>query len=144
MQNNSRDKIKEINEQRLHERFKELQGVGGSVKNPIDDLIGREQTSAADTAQSYNEEEINTSSLTSLQDRFGVRKINRPVKDAQLTARIDSRTLKQFKNIVKQMYYPDKPNINETVTQIIRAFVDEYNKSEKHGKQNTDEQASEQ
>jgi hypothetical protein len=26
------------------------------------------------------------------------------------------------------MYYPDKPNINETVTQIIRAFVEEYYK----------------
>ena len=67
--------------------------------------------------------------LSSLQNRFGVRKIKRPIKDAQLTARIESVTLKRFKEIVKTMYYPDKPNINETVTQIIRAFVEEYDKN---------------
>ena len=70
-------------------------------------------------------------SLSSLQNRFGVRKIKRPIKDAQLTARIESVTLKRFKEIVKTMYYPDKPNINETVTQIIRAFVDEYDRNNK-------------
>ena len=80
----------------------------------------------------FVEDEVEVESpenLSSLQNRFGVRKIKRPIKDAQLTARIESVTLKRFKEIVKAMYYPDKPNINETVTQIIRAFVDEYDKN---------------
>ena len=84
-----------------------------------------------DTMQNQKEDVEMIESLSSLQNRFGVRKIKRPVKDAQLTARIESVTLKRFKEIVKTMYYPDKPNINETVTQIIRAFVEEYDKNNK-------------
>lgn len=109
------------------------------------EIIGATET-VIETAQSTTRDEANITedseagieietevevpdNLSSLQNRFGVRKIKRPIKDAQLTARIESVTLKRFKEIVKTMYYPDKPNINETVTQIIRAFVEEYDKN---------------
>ena len=134
MQTNSRNKVKEANEQQLHERFKALTSSNSSDKNPIDDLIEQPtNTTEADISQNKlveeNNEAYDQKDLSSLQSRFGVRKINRPVKDAQLTARIDSSTLTRFKDIVRKMYYPDKPNINETVTQIIRAFVEEYDKN---------------
>jgi hypothetical protein len=129
MQNN-RSKIKEINEQRLRDRFKELQNGEESGKNPIDDMItGNVALSNDQQVTSQDEPSDGTPNLTSLQDRFGVRKVDKPLKDAQLTARIDRKTLTRFKDIVKMMYYPDKSNINETVTQIIRAFVEEYDKN---------------
>jgi hypothetical protein len=128
MPTNNRNKIKEANEQQLHERLRVLTSSNGSNKNPIDDFI--DNTTDTTDMPIQQAEPANAKDLVSLQNRFGVSKINRPVKDAQLTARIDSKTLKRFKDIVKQMYYPDKPNINETVTQIIRAFVEEY---DKHG-----------
>jgi hypothetical protein len=140
--NNNRNKIREINEQKLHERLKGLTYTDNTVKNPIDDMIDNHDTAVEQQAnvqtsiQNDNKEtDAEQSTMSSLQDRFGVRKINRPVKDGQLTARIDSKTLTRFKDIVKMMYYPDKPNINETVTQIIRAFVEEYDKNNKEQKQ---------
>jgi hypothetical protein len=129
MQSNNREKIKEINKQKqLHERFKELQSNDAAESNPIVDIIQSTSLNMPQNTATINEKTEN-SNLSSLQDRFGVKKINRPIKDSQLTARIDSKTLTRFKDIVKKMYYPDKPNINETVTQIIRAFVDEYDRN---------------
>ena len=130
MQTNNRNKIKEVNEKQLQERLKVLTSSKDSDKNPIDDMI--DSPAEIKKSEPEQKEEIKEKNLSSLQDRFGVRKINRPVKDAQLTARIDSRTLTRFKEIVRKMYAPDKPNINETVTQIIRAFVEEYDKNNKN------------
>ena len=131
--NTNRNKVKEVNSQQIQDRLRILTSRKDSSENPINDIINKTEET---TEQKRDEQEIinnqsepNEKDLSSLQNRFGVRKINRPVKDAQLTARIDSKTLKRFKDIVKQMYYPDKPNINETVTQIIRAFVEEYDKN---------------
>jgi hypothetical protein len=157
MKSSNREKIKEINEQQLQARLKVLTTPKETERNPIDDIIEGPTDSEVHLTQptaqqsdittdiihetkdedceaerSMIETEIDvttTENLSSLQNRFGVRKIKRPVKDAQLTARIESVTLKRFKEIVKTMYYPDKPNINETVTQIIRAFVAEYDKN---------------
>jgi hypothetical protein len=154
MQTNSRNKIKAANEQQLHERLKILTTPKESDHNPINDIIEGSPNTTPQPKEEVLAEEVSLNSeqnivetndhkaaivinteveaaenLSSLQDRFGVRKIKRPIKDAQLTARIESSTLKRFKEIVKMMYFPDKPNINETVTQIIRAFVEEYDKN---------------
>ena len=137
---NNRAKIQEANSQQLQKRLLELTSTKNDTENPITDIIDKTdnivnigtkstQTTNDNKADDTNNTNNNENDLSSLQDRFGVRKINRPVKDAQLTARIDSKTLKRFKEIVKHMYYPDKPNINETVTQIIRAFVEEFDKN---------------
>ena len=152
VKNSTRDKIRKANEghrisneKQLNERLIALTAHEKEDDNPIHDLIVAPEeilkTSNEIEVKIIDKEEViqakdndsNTENLSSLQDRFGVRKIFKPVKDAQLTARIDSLTLKRFKDIVKKMYYPDKPNINETVTQIIRAFVEEYDKTHNEG-----------
>lgn len=127
----NRNKIREVNEQQRQERLRLLTSSNDDNSNPINDIIAHQDDAKKNEEEQREEKEdvnSNNENLSSVQERFGVRKLNRPVKDAQLTARIDSRTLKRFKEIVKTMYYPDKPNINETVSQIIRAFVEEYDK----------------
>ena len=129
--NSVRDKIRKVNEEqkmlnekKLNERLVALTAHEKENDNPIHDFIVIAEESSKineekkDSLQ-VKDENVNVENLSSLQDRFGVSKIYKPVKDAQLTARIDSKTLKRFKEIVKTMYYPDKPNINETVTQIL-------------------------
>ena len=180
MKTNNRERIKEINEQKLQARLNVFTTSKELGRNPLDDIIegpmdpintdtqqlGANSTTSTDmvikqkaaiegnakntkfdanqiaptnqwadgnVVRNDETEVKSTENLSSLQHRFGVRKVKRPVKDAQLTARIESTTLKRFKDIVKAMYYPDKPNINETVTQIIRAFVDEYDKNSNNG-----------
>lgn len=132
MQTNNRAKIKEVNQQQLHERLKVLTATGESERNPIDDIIESPPQQDNKVEEQIPKPDIeDAKAISSIQDRFGVSKIHRPVKDGQLTARIDSKTLTRFKEIVKEMYYPDKPNINETVSQMMRAFVEEYDKNNK-------------
>ena len=139
MGNSNREKIKELNTQQLQARLSVLNSSKNANRNPIEDIIEdttEEKSLSTPSIETKTEPKIEevaveNNNLSSLQNRFGVRKIKKPIKDAQLTARIESTTLKRFKEIVKAMYYPDKPNINETVTQIIRAFVEEYDKNNK-------------
>ena len=56
MQTNNRNKIKEANEQQLHERLRVLTSSNTSDKNPIDDMI--EHRTATENSETLQNETV--------------------------------------------------------------------------------------
>lgn len=106
------------------ERFKELNG-GVTNDTPIDEY------EAVVKPKRIIEPKVTTNGLDVAKNKFGVYKVEKPKKDSQASFRVPKDIHDEFRRIVTEIYYPQKPNYNETMIQIMSKFNQEYNDSKK-------------
>lgn len=70
----------------------------------------------------------NNPSIKSIEDRFGIKKVDKLLRDSQASFRIPKEIHDRFREIVRELYYPQKPNYNETLVQILTEFVKTFEK----------------